>query len=680
MPAATKPNQAIQFLVPLSARRKASDEEGGGDWIPMVPVGRWVSHHFWHVQGIYEITAAVVQEMETNFNRGIPPIRIAGNVQHDFGGPAVGWVEGVRATPDCLEVRVRWTSFGQQQIDQELFAYISPEWWDVGRPYVISQTGETIPWVFDGFGLTNSPFFSELPGLVAERRDDGILVCAPGAGADQGDEPMSMPARNSSDGRDSESAPNVATAAPAPPAPAPDVTAVTAENSRLAARNQQLEAEAAQRKRETDLAALDARFAAAKLPGNRTLAPAHAAKLAETAIELAEDTREAHVAATIAALEQGQVETGERGGTSPHVAGTDVNPALFAHADRLRIPAEHVYLAAIRGQGGSIRLDQARHAVSQMAPLSASVEMPSLAYQDTMTLIRAMFLTGWESTEPLVSKFSNEVTDSARDIAYDALGAPPRMREWLDEIEGAVLNTLGPYAVSVRDWEATLEIPRSNFIADKLGQYQVRMQQMGGYARRHPDTLLLTLVAASASNLCYDGQNLCDTDHSEGDSGTQSNLLTTGYDDDEIADMILALDLNVAAMQGYKDDRGEVLDIGWEDGTIYDILCRPAARSTFNSLANLEMISGSTNGWKGRLRVHSSARFTVADEFWFCHLGAPSKPFIAQYQTDGEPSALKELGPDSEHCKKTGRIWVSTQGHYAVVPGNWRYIIKNVKA
>jgi len=671
--ALNKPTQAIQFLVPLSARRKATDEDGGGDWVLMIPVGRWVSHHFWHVEGIYEITAANIQEMEKNFKAHIPPIRIAGNIQHDFGGPAVGWVEDVRATPAGLEVRVRWTEFGQQQIDQELFAYVSPEWWDLGRPYVIASTGEKIPWVFDGFGLTNTPFFAEeLPGLVAERSPEGMLVCAPDQApeANQGDPDMRPDQK-----------PNLGQAPDNPaPDPQPEVTAVTAENTRLKAENERLAAEAAKASREKLSTDLTARFAAAKCAGGRTLAPAHAQALAAAAVELPDDKREAHVTATINALEQGQVEEGERGGVSPHITGRDINPALFSHADRLRIPAEYVYMAAIRGQGGSIRFDQARHAISQMAPLAGSIEIPSLNYQDTMTLIRSMFLTGWGSTEALISKFANEVTDSARDISYNAIGAPPRMQEWFDELQGQVLNTLGPYAVSVRDWGAVLEIPRSNFIADRLGQYATRMQEMGAYARRHPDTLLLTQVAASASTLCYDGQNLCDTDHSEGASGNQSNLLTTGYDDDEIADVIAALDLNVAAMQGYKDDQGEVLDIGWEDGTVYDILCRPTARATFNALANLEMISGSSNGWKGRLRIHSSARFTVADEFWFCYLGAPSKPFIVQYQTEGEPSSLKELGPDSEHCKKTGRIWVSTQAHYTVVPGNWRYIIKNVKA
>lgn len=670
-------NEAIEFLIPLAARHAAAEEEGGGDWVPLMPVGRWAAHHF-GPEGFYEITAENLAEIVANFEAGIPPIRIAGNENHSRG-PAVGWVEGLRVAGQWLEARVSWTEPGKELLDKNLFGYISPEWYDEQWPYIISSSGEKVAWVLTGFGLTNNPFFVELPA-VAERREDGVLVYAAGSSnspspggnpQNTGDEPM--PTK-----------PNAGSAEPPeggrqePPPAGETVEALRAERDRLAAEKARLEAEKAERERASQLAAITTLFAAVHT-GDRQLAEAHAKRLAEAAMEIPEDKRDAHVTATIEAMTQGFVPQGEIGGTSPNRSG-EVNHNLFAAGAHLRIDPVHVHMAAVRGAGGLVDLESARAAISRMGPLAASIEIPSLDYQDTMTLVRAMFLAGWESSEPLINLFANQVTDSAREVSYNALGAPPRMRQWLDEIQAGVLNTLGTYLVEVQDWEATLEIPLTYFKADKLGQYAMRIQQMGAYARRHPDTLLLQLVAAAGSTLCYDGQYLCDTDHSEGSSGTQSNKLTTGYDDDEIADMVLALDANVAAMQKFKDDRGEPLDIGWQADTTYDILCRPEARATFNQLATANEISGTTNGWKGRLRVHSSARFTTADRFWFCYLGAPAKPLIVQYQTGGEPSALKELGPDSEHCKKTGRIWVSTQGHYKVIPGDWRYVIENNKS
>ena len=759
-----RPNQDIQFLVPLSARRPAAQDEGGGDWILMLPVGRWVSHHFWHVQGIYEISSANVAEMETNFRRKLPPIDIAGNVQHDFGSASVGWAEDVRATPAGLEVRVQWTPLGQRLLADDAFRYVSPEWWDLGRPYVIAESGESIPWVFDGFGLTNTPFFTGLPGLIAESRPDGILICAPltavweetdnqirhrlrppedfrpdtlrtknlaasavrkvdvsftisdamangvsmilgkllEAKVPEGNDANSMVLQSMRFTRQTDTQDGWTTAqakqwftkstfstgaAPMPepivaqvdPAVTPQPNPLEAEAARLRAENERLTSEAAKIKREQDLAALQVRFAAARLPGNRTLAPAHAERLASTAIDLPADAREAHVVATIAALEQGQVETGERGGVSPaHIGAEGISPLLVATARRLGLDPAYAYAAANRGPGGALDVAGSRIAVGRIAPLSASVEIPSLSYQETMILIEGFFVAGYETTPALTSQFANRVVSDQRTISYRALGAPPRMREWLDEIQGAVFNTRSAFPVTVRDWEATVEIPLSELQADKLGQYAMAIQQMGGLAKQHPDELLAALLAASEATLCYDGQNFCDTDHSEGDSGTQSNFLTTGYDDDDAADVIASLGAAVSAFNKFKDDRGSYLRIGSRPDAVFDVVVRPEVLGLFRTLANADVISGTTNVLKGRIRPMALPELTVTSDWYVLYTEGPVKPFIVQYQN--EPSALKALGPDSEYAKMRGRAWFSTQGNYTVAPGDWRYIIKLQKA
>ena len=360
------------------------------------------------------------------------------------------------------------------------------------------------------------------------------------------------------------------------------------------------------------------------------------------------------------------------------VAATRI-ASILAAARRLGIDPAFVYAAANRGPGGAYDLEAARTAISRMAPLSAAnVEIPSLSYQETMILIEGMFLAGYETAPSLTSQFANRVVSTQRMISYRALGAAPRMREWLDEIQAAVFNTAAPFAVTVRDWEATIEIPRSEFQADQLGQYALRIQQMGAFARQHPDELLATMIAAAETTLCYDGQNLCDTDHSEGLSGTQSKLLTTGGDSDDIADVIIDLGTAIAAFNRFKDDKAQYLRIGSGLSPVFDCLCRPEDYPVFFQLATADQISGTTNGWRGRIRPMALPELTAADEWFILWANGAVKPFIAQFQN--EPSALKILGPDSEHCQKTGRIWASTQGNYTVAPGDWRYIIKVQKA
>jgi len=306
------------------------------------------------------------------------------------------------------------------------------------------------------------------------------------------------------------------------------------------------------------------------------------------------------------------------------------------------------------------------------------VEVPSLSYQETMVKLQSMFVAGYEGAAALVDRFANRVVGSQRTVDYRGLGAPPRMREWFDEIQAAVFNTLAEFRVTVRDWESTIEIPLTEFTADQLGQYAMRIQQMGAFAKQHPDELLAAMIAAAETTLCYDGQNMCDTDHEEGDSGSQANLLVTGGDDNDIADITTDLGTAIAAFQRFKDDRGQYLRIGSTPDGVYDVLCRPEVLPLFNQLATATQISGTSNQWKGRIRSAGIPELTTANEWFVLWAGGPVKPFIAQFQE--EPSALKDLGPNSEHCKKTGRVWVSTQGHYTVAPGDWRYIIKIKKS
>jgi len=334
--------------------------------------------------------------------------------------------------------------------------------------------------------------------------------------------------------------------------------------------------------------------------------------------------------------------------------------------------------ASNRGPGGALDVAGARIGVGRIAPLSASVEIPSLSYQETMVLIEGFFVAGYESTPALTSQFANRVVSSQRMIDYRALGAAPRMQEWFDEIEPKVFNTLTPFPVTVRDWEASVTIPLSELQADKLGQYAMRVQQMGAFAKQHPDELLAALIVAAETTLCYDGQDLCDTDHSEGSSGTQSNFLTTGYDDDDLTDINLSLGAAIAAFNGFKDDRGQYLRIGSRPDAVFDVLVRPAVLHLFRTLATADVISGTSNGWKGRIRPMALPELTVASDFYVAYVEDPVKPFIVQFQN--EPSALKTLGPDSEYATLHGRAFFSTQGNYTVAPGDWRYIIKLQKA
>lgn len=321
----TKPRQGVEFLIPLATRRAATEDEGGGDWVKVLPIGSWASHHFWPTEGIYEITAENLAAMEANFRADIPPIKIAVNQNHSRG-PSVGWIEDLKAEADGLRARVKWTPLGDELLTQDAFRYVSAEWYDSATPYIEKTSGRKIAWVFEGLAVTNNPFFVELPGLQpAAAEEDGTLVyTGPAAAPDKGEDAMPklqdappQPKEGSDPGRTPE-----------------DVEALRAERDRLAADKAVLEAQAAERKAAEQLEKLTARFAAVKTKDGQ-LAEAHAKRLATVAIEVPEDKREEHVTATIEALSTGIVPAGEIGGMGAQITSDGISPALVATARRL---------------------------------------------------------------------------------------------------------------------------------------------------------------------------------------------------------------------------------------------------------------------------------------------------------------------------------------------------------
>jgi phage major head subunit gpT-like protein len=105
---------------------------------------------------------------------------------------------------------------------------------------------------------------------------------------------------------------------------------------------------------------------------------------------------------------------------------------------------------------------------------------------------------------------------------YPFLGQMPRMREWLGgrQAKGLRSNSL---TIANKHYEATVEIALRDLRRDKTAQLQARMAEFADEGDAHWGTLLSALILAGTSTACYDGQYFFDTDHTEGDSGTQDN-------------------------------------------------------------------------------------------------------------------------------------------------------------
>lgn len=168
-------------------------------------------------------------------------------------------------------------------------------------------------------------------------------------------------------------------------------------------------------------------------------------------------------------------------------------------------------------------------------------------------LLEASKNTGWHR------QIGQEFGSDQESETYRFLGMTPKMREW---VGGRQAKGLRNNAVTIvnKDFEATLEVTRQERKYDKTGQVDIRINELADSAEAHHwEELLSSVIDGAESSLCYDGQYFFDTDHSEGDSGTQDNDLTynagttTAPTADEMATAILEA---IAAIYGFKDDQG----------------------------------------------------------------------------------------------------------------------------
>jgi len=180
---------------------------------------------------------------------------------------------------------------------------------------------------------------------------------------------------------------------------------------------------------------------------------------------------------------------------------------------------------------------------------------------------------------------------------YAWLGMSPVMREWVGGRNAKGFKENG-ITIKNKKFEATMEVLVDELRRDKTGQILIRVQEMADRYNSHWAKLLSTLIIngeAATSGNCYDGRYFFDTDHSEGDSGTQSNDLSitvsglpvskegsTTYPSSET--MSYAIFKSIAAILGFKDDQGEPMN---ENASQFIIMVPttfyPAAMAACNS-------------------------------------------------------------------------------------------------
>jgi phage major head subunit gpT-like protein len=242
---------------------------------------------------------------------------------------------------------------------------------------------------------------------------------------------------------------------------------------------------------------------------------------------------------------------------------------------------------------------------------------------------------------------------------YAWLRATPALREWIGgrQAKGLTANKI---TITNKTFEGTLVFPSDDIRRDKIGAIDTRISDLARRVTAHWAKLISTLIlngTGSASGFCYDGHPFFDTDHSEGDSGTQLNLLaaaqvpTLGVVDPtaptpfEAAQAVLGV---IAYMFNYKDDKGEPMN---DLARNFLVMTSPALSAAFSAAATQQVFGGGVSNPLAMQKSYSIAfvanpRLTYTTQFVVFRTDAPVKPFILQEE---EKLTVSVIGEGSEH-------------------------------
>lgn len=260
---------------------------------------------------------------------------------------------------------------------------------------------------------------------------------------------------------------------------------------------------------------------------------------------------------------------------------------------------------------------------------------------------------------------------------YNWLGMAPAMREWIGGRNAKGFRENGITIVN-KSFEATLEVLVDEIRRDKTGQVMVRVNEMADRANAHWAKLLTALIVAGEAGLCYDGQYFFDTDHAEGDSGTQDNDLTANIGTPAAptqAEMESAILTMTSQIIGFKDDQGEPMNENAMDFTVMVPVNHMSAAAA--ALRNPVITDGSgartntiTNLGGFNFQLAVNPRLTATDKFYLFRADGNVKPFILQEETPIEIAAVAE-GSELEFNEKKHHYGISAMRN--VGNGYWQH-------
>ncbi len=281
---------------------------------------------------------------------------------------------------------------------------------------------------------------------------------------------------------------------------------------------------------------------------------------------------------------------------------------------------------------------------------------------------------------------SNYFTSDQPSETYPWIGQSPRMREWIGGRQPQGFHDQEIVVVN-KKFESSIDIPIDWFDDDHTGQIEVRIRELVEAATLHFWELLAAKIVTGETALCYDGQAFWSASHAEGDSGTQSNLVTYDISDGPASlmgsaatpsaeDFAGAFLKGIEAIIALKDDRGnfcnELLSefIAFVPTTYLRAAAEAVgAQVVGNGRTNPMTAVGQVEGYGFKVRATPRLNATWTTKFPLFATDGAQKALIRQERSKPKLDVLLE---GSDYAVKNDAYFYGMKARRNVAFGDWK--------
>ena len=281
--------------------------------------------------------------------------------------------------------------------------------------------------------------------------------------------------------------------------------------------------------------------------------------------------------------------------------------------------------------------------------------------------LRASFNNAFDAAPTTWQDIAMMVPSTTSSEDYVWLSKFPRMRRWIGEKFVKSLKAF-KYSIVNEKFEVTVEVDRDDIEDDCLGIYKPQAESAGVSSKQLPDELIGEVVAGAFDNVCFDGQNFCDTDHPVMVDNVETSVSNKGTAVLSIATQAAALasfGTAKTAMISLKDDEGRPLNVRPNI-----LLVATNLEDTANALMSTDRLEdGKVNLYKGACKVVVSP-WLAAGQWMLLDTTKPVKPFI--YQQRKAPIFVNQTSMDSDNVFMLGKYRFGAEARAAAGYGFWQ--------